>query len=172
MSLSQKFLTQSYSPNIKNQNGFALPALLLFVAGFLIIPLGFWFVSKQGNVQGIKTDTPAQGVAVQIVSQGDSWDLYEYLCETREECVESLTSGKRWESVHGGVTAGSNVFIRYNDVLKDYKYMRVAVKQSKGGYLGIRQGAEVARVEGTQVFLVPIESLTNNTAKTLEFSDQ
>ena len=83
--------------------GFSLP-IVLIVALFISLPVMFFFFSTRAtapNVKGAFT-TANVGFDVQISSNKGTWDLFEFLCTTKEECTTSLTGGKRLETIGGG----------------------------------------------------------------------
>lgn len=156
-----------------HQYGFAVPALMLFIAAFLLIPVGFWLAGAKKTfsvqVKGIETESQP-GVNLQLVSKTGSWDLYKYACKTREECENGLYEGKKLESTHGGATEGSNVPISYTSSLKDYAYLKIFVKESKSpvdsGYFYVVDGSEsdlasILTLDSVQVILINLQSLQN-----------
>jgi hypothetical protein len=118
------------------QDGFTLPIVLIFVLAFLAAPLVFWYTNSrsvtQPSVQGAQSTNSKEGTHIQVTSQNGAWDLVEYLCKTKDECTESLTSGKKWEAISGGVTSGSSIKINYSELWKDYQYLKVFVKPGWG----------------------------------------
>jgi hypothetical protein len=166
------------------KNGFAVPVVLIFVAIFLLMPLVFWWVSSRNSrkedVKGAETSATSQkGTYIQVTSQSGTWDLLEYLCKTKDECVSGLEAGKKWEGVSGGNTEGHTVNISYSDLWEGYNYLKVFVRpgwssQQRAFNLVKNEtsGFEVTQVENTPAVLVPIENLKNENYLYIVFFDK
>lgn len=165
------------------QYGFTLPVVLIFVLAFLAAPLVFWLSSSknstQPDVQGAQATSSKEGTYIQVTSEKGSWDLLEYLCKTKEECTSSLTSGKKWEAISGGVTEGSSIKINYSDLWRDYKYLKVFVKSGWGASAHtfmLKNEFGVAEAETTifgndQALILPITVVESGSYTFLLFTD-
>jgi hypothetical protein len=165
------------------QNGFTLPVVLIFVLAFLAAPLVFWFSSSKNSsksdVQGVESTMSKEGTYIQVTSQKGSWDLFEYLCKTKEECTDSLTSGKKWEAISGGTTSGSSIKINYSELWKDYTYLKVFVKPGWGGSthsFALKNEFDASAVENKifgndQALILPISVVESGAYTFLLFTD-
>lgn len=156
----------------KNQLGFTIPIVVLFVLAFMIIPLGFWYSGAHkvsaGDVQGIESTETKTGTHLLVISSSGAWDMFEYLCKNKDECEKNLSSGKKLESVSGGKTLGSTVTLNYMDSWKDYEFLKVYAKQGWGSSgisnfeinKKIQDGyGEIIQVEKQNVLLIPIKEI-------------
>ena len=174
------------------QKGFSIPTVFVLVAFLVLIPVLFWFVingvdfSKSDNVRGTSTVNEKNikpGLGISVVSKSGTWDLYEYMCKTKDECEASLTSGRNWGIVSGGETAGHEVMIEASDEWKDYKYVKLFVKPS---WLGSDNGYKVMETGGIplseivgftdegkkiEALFIPVSSLFDKYRKSGVFSD-
>ncbi len=123
--------------NSSNQEGFAVPLVLIIAAFILAIPAYYWVSSNSLNVspskeiQGastVNTTSAKPGFSVTVTSNAETWDLIEYLCEDRSECVSSLEAGKRWGTVSGGQADLHEVFVEYSPEWEGYDYIKYYVK--------------------------------------------
>lgn len=122
--------------------GFAQPYLLIVMLAAIGVGVAVFVGSKNlvGLVLGAKTRSEniyqyrTNGIKVTVISPKSSWDLTEYLCDTKEQCQKSATSGKWWATVSGAATTedGHEVFIEKAEGWKDYEFMRLGVKSSRG----------------------------------------
>ncbi|MDC0449000.1 hypothetical protein OAL67_00075 [bacterium] len=146
--------------------------LIVFFSLFVIIPLSYFlFVYKEGysdpNVRGAKTNEviPTNGFSLQVTSKGGTWELYEYFCKTKEECLTSLMSGERFGNVGGGAVEDYDVFLTPDDSWEEYKFVKVFIRAGWGSTDRSFNlvGAEVLQVdyEGStyNVLLVPVEDV-------------
>ncbi len=166
-----------------SQYGFTLPVVLIFVLAFLAAPLVFWLKGSKGgeqpNVQGSESFSSKEGTYIQVTSEKGPWDLFEYLCKTKEECVESLTSGKKWEAISGGTTVGSSIKINYSELWKDFKYLKVFVKPGWGvstHSFALKNefgavDAETKVFDNDQALILPISVLESGNYTFLLFTD-
>ena len=80
--------------HLSMKKSFLIPLIIILV--FAGIPATFWVISSRDsvdeNVQGAHSGST--GVVLKIVSNGGAWDMFKYVCESREKCLESLESGK------------------------------------------------------------------------------
>ncbi len=164
----------------------SLLPLVIIVATFLIIPIAFWFYSSkdsEGNIQGAKTKSDTPGIIVKIKSNNGTWDLNKYLCVNKEECLESLISGRSLETTSGGIVEGKYITIKYTSDWDSYEYLKVFVKPGWGSTIRKFNASLVSSVSGVyiesftyggldyDVVLVPIKSIENTLLEVSEFSD-
>jgi len=174
------------------QKGFSIPAVFVLVALLIFVPVLFWFLtnrvdfSKADNVRGasvVSEKYAKSGFGVSVVSKSGTWDLYEYLCKTKDECEVSLTSGKNWGIVSGGETTEHDVMIEASDEWKGYKYLKLFVKPSWLGsdnrYRVIKSGdvlaPEVVKFidsgKEIETLFIPVSGLFDKYQKSAVFSD-
>jgi|GEM_PF-7022064 hypothetical protein len=126
--------------------GFAHPFLLIVV--LVLVGVGVVAATSpklSGLVLGAKNrkeniyDAKAVGLKVTVISPKASWDLVEYLCDTREQCQTSLTGGKWWATVSGAPTTqdGHEVFIEKAADWTEYSFLKLVVREAgvTGSYL-------------------------------------
>ena len=166
-----------------SQYGFTLPVVLIFVLVFLAAPLVFWFKGtknvEQSDVRGSESFSSKEGTYIQVTSEKGPWDLFEYLCKTKEECADSLTSGKKWEAISGGTTTGSSIKINYSELWKDFKYLKVFVKPGWGASTHSfviknefdAAAAETKIFDKDQALILPISVLESGSYTFLLFTD-
>jgi len=102
--------------------------LIIIVAVFLVVPIAFWLLYSGKNsddVKGAKTGAP--GLIVKVISKNGSWDMFKYLCEDEEQCVESLDSGKFLDKTSGGGGEEQSITIRYSSDWQSYKFLKIYV---------------------------------------------
>jgi hypothetical protein len=107
--------------------------IVIIVATFLIIPVFFWIINfgnSKGNIQGIETGS--SGLSIKIISKDGAWDLSKYLCKDKNECIESLTSGKSLDKTSGGGVYDQEVGIKYSSDWDQYQYIKVFVEPGWG----------------------------------------
>jgi len=170
--------------------GLKLPLVLIFIVSFLSIPFIFYVytnknTSETGNVQGSTSEIPTElGVTLRVNSQGGAWDLHQFLCDEKEACLKSLTIGKPWGIVSGGVTQNYEFNIAPDQNWgTDFKYLKIFVRSSWGSMSrdfvpSLLHGENL--VESTtitsdgvtyDVVLIPLENITDTSAILIEFSD-
>jgi hypothetical protein len=121
------------------RRGFAHQAVLILFL-FASVPVMMWFYlsSKNANanpsVKGIssKESRDSSGFLISILSEGGSWDLYQYLCKTNDECTKNLEGGLRWETISGGVTSGHEIYTEEMPEWDSYRYIKLFAKPSWG----------------------------------------
>lgn len=117
--------------------GFAHPYLMLAVLVFL--GAGATLLTTSPTVRGFVLGTQThkenvyrnqESVKVTIVSPHSSWDLVEYLCNSRDECEKSVSAGRWWATVSGGPTlpSGYEASLERSSGWGEYKYLKVAAK--------------------------------------------
>lgn len=171
------------------QKGFALPVVLI-VTLVLVLPVVFWIANNDVNlasstdVKGtstIKDPYAKPGFSVSIMSKNSPWELVEYLCEEKEICTKSLTSGKRWGSVSGDKSDLHQILVETSPTWNGYKYMKFYVKTPLSNNhlavldLGSFPESEVYTLaEGSysaEAVIVPIEKVASSFYKSATFSN-
>ena len=166
--------------------GFSVPLVIivaLVVGGFAL----YSFSGPPEHIKGVSTvlqEHTQPGLSVSIISKVLAWDLMEYLCVTQEECLISLSSGKRLSTVSGGATDLREVQVNYSEAWKDYTHMKLFVRPSwligsnffRVVTPGDIPGTEVEKIpvgKGFQdVLLVPLEEISEVFYKSATFSDR
>jgi hypothetical protein len=108
---------------------------VLFISVFLAIPILYFFYTQppanlEGeSVKGVRSGEISEngGVSLVVSSSFGTWDLYEYLCVSMDECLSGLMSGKEWSTVSGGTTDGHEVNITFPPTWEEYEYLKVFV---------------------------------------------
>jgi len=123
-----------------SSKGFAQPLMLLVALVAIGAGMAVFAGSKNliGAVLGAKTrsenlyQNKASGVKVTVISPKSSWDLTEYLCDTKEQCERSATSGKWWSTLSGASTTedGHEVFIEKAESWNQYEFLKIVVKEA------------------------------------------
>jgi hypothetical protein len=164
--------------------GFSLP-IVLIVALFLSLPVMFFVFSSRSSmpkVKGVAT-TSNVGFDVQISSGKGTWDLFEFLCTTKEECSSSLTSGKRLETISGGQVKTYDVVVEPDQAWNEYKYIKLFVKPGWGSpfrTFTVANKAQIPNVEfvtltegngSYNAIIIPISSVQNSFYSPINFSD-
>ncbi len=164
--------------------GFSLP-IVLIVALFISLPVMFFFFSTRAtapNVKGAFT-TANVGFDVQISSNKGTWDLFEFLCTTKEECTTSLTGGKRLETIGGGQVKTYDVVVEPDQAWNDYKFIKLFVKSGWGSPFRTFSVSDPAQIPGAEVtkiteglsdyniILLPITSVQNSFYTSINFTD-
>lgn len=175
---------------MKNK-GIALPIVIIFISLFLSVPFFYYYYSLKQNqanessVRGTFSEVPEKnGVTVRVSSSGGSWDLYQYLCDDRDACLKSLSIGKSWGIVSGGITDlhEFNISADQNWDPK-FKYLKIYTSSSWGSMLRVfdayalnqADSIELSQVflDGTtyNVILVPLNNITTDSRILVEFRD-
>ena len=171
-----------------DQRGFS--AVVLLITLLVVTSLPVYFLLSKGKdsasqVMGASTTVSQMrpGFSVSISSLAQTWDLVEYLCETKEECLDSLTSGRRFNTVSGGQTELHDVVVNYSKEWDNYSYIKYFVRSGlyKQGTefkivnLGDVPGSSVHEVyDGTykySIVLLPIKSIQTSFYTSAVFSD-
>jgi len=126
--------------NRKMPRGFAHPYLLIAILAVVGVAVFLGSRNLVGLVLGAKARSEniyqyrTNGIKVTVISPSSSWDLTEYLCDTKEQCQESATSGKWWAMVSGAPTTedGHEVFIEKAVGWNGYGFIRLGVKSLNG----------------------------------------
>jgi len=147
--------------------GFASPYLLIVALVVIGVGVAVFAGSKNfaGLVLGAKTRSEniyqykTNGIKVTVISPSSSWDLTEYLCDTKEQCQTSSTSGKWWATVSGAPTTedGHEVFIEKAAGWTGYGFLRLEVKSPNGVLYRLLDTQETSAFVDTTA---PVTSLT------------
>ena len=170
--------------------GLKLPLVIIFIALFLAIPVLFYFYTvkkgdKNGNVQGIYSEVPSKpGVTLRVSSNGGAWDLHQFLCDDRDACLKSLTVGKPWGIVSGGLTQNYEFNIAPNQNWgSQFKYIKIFVRSSWGSMsrdfvvTPLHDGGDVELIDllsdgvDYTVVLIPLDSITSSSTVLVAFQD-
>mgnify|MGYP001013730207 CR=1 FL=1 len=118
--------------HLSMKKSFLIPLIIILV--FAGIPTAFWFLSSKENVdenvQGVRSGST--GVVLKIVSNGGAWDMFKYVCESKEKCLESLESGKKLDVTSGGGIEEQSVAIKYTHEMESQEFMKIFVKPGWG----------------------------------------
>jgi len=110
----------------------ALP-LIIIIATFLIIPVAFWIINFQRSDNDVKgANIGGSGIVIKIKSEGGAWDMSKFLCADKNQCVESLTSGKILDKTSGGGIDDQEVGVGYSSDWEKYKYVKIFVEPGWG----------------------------------------
>lgn len=119
------------------QKGLSVPLLLILLTLFAASGLGY--ISYSISTKNIKTDVQGASIVPKIdkgfsilINSTDTWDFFEYLCKTKEECENSLNSGKRNATVSGGATTNHEVVIAKSDDWNDFEFIKIYVRPGWG----------------------------------------
>jgi len=166
--------------------GFTLPILILIIVLLIAIPAVFWVTTSEGkDIKGASSQevTIQRGFSVFIESQDGTWDLIEYLCTDKEECVEGLDSGESWGTVSGGKTDHHEVLVSYSSAWDTYEYLKVFVRPAwheSTRTFGIKdksifEGGEIVEISNNgkkiEVLLIPLDLVRDSFVRTVVFSD-
>ena len=174
------------------ERGYSVPLLLLVALTLLAVPVSYKFLSNSfsgsnSNVRGatsIGSVLTQPGMSVSIVSTSQAWDLVEYLCKDLDECLDTLTSGRRLGTVSGGQTELHEIVMVYSREWDDYHYVKLFVRPS---WLSSDDMFVVQRLgdvpdssihtltedgEDYQVVLVPVKELRDTFYVSALFSDR
>lgn len=124
----------NYKTSSYRERGFAIPTVLIFVLGFVAIPILYLAFNSdrlaKESVKGAATQNSQNaGLYVQVTSSNGGWELSEVLCKELEEC-KKLNEGKTWGTLNGGQTEGSTIKIDYSEMFSPYNYLKLFVKPS------------------------------------------
>ena len=167
-------------------------SLLLLAISLLSLPILYWVFNNQfnfsfsgPNVKGsnIASMEGKNGVLVSIRSNGISWELVEYLCVTREECVADLNSGTHFGTVGGGGSeaATHDFFIEYSRQFDNYSFLKIYLKpgwlNSSMRFLvdeiGTIEGSELVTFENNNsefdAIIIPLDAIKNSVVKSANF---
>jgi hypothetical protein len=171
------------------QRGFNLPSVIILVTLFVSVPVLYFTLvlkhPKTDNVRGVATEIASSegGVIVKVSSKNGTWDMFEFLCKSESECIQSLKSGKQWGVVSGGSTDGHEVLVEKSPEWKDFKFVKVFVHSAWGSISrefsalptsdsGLVKIVEISDSEGEHmVALIPISGEDTKVRLLVEFHD-
>ena len=161
--------------------------LVIIVLTFLVIPVAFWFFTfreQNDDIRGVGTRGGASGVIVRVNSNYGTWDMSKYLCPTREECSESLVSGKILETTSGGGIDEQFVIVRYTQDWESYEYLKVFIKPGWGSPERVFNVSLLGNIKDSfideftyegevyKAVIIPIQSIGETLSEVAIFSDQ
>jgi hypothetical protein len=120
-----------YHVFMSRNRGFTAPIVLLLTLFFLILPILFWYsvtANSRETVKGSSIIKDESSVPVKIVSPKNTWDLHQYLCKDKKECLSSLYSGKRYTTTSGGSTSGYFVSLSKPQTTNEYSFLKIFVQ--------------------------------------------
>jgi hypothetical protein len=104
---------------------------LVFFLVFIILPVICWYifyVKPSQNVKGLSTTRlEGDGFLLDLKSELGSWNAYIFHCFTKEECVQSLTSGKQASVISGDITDSKLIKLSKDASLDGVKYLKIYV---------------------------------------------
>lgn len=175
---------------MKNK-GIALPIVIIFISLFLSIPFFYYYYSLKQNqindasVRGTFSEVPEKnGVTVRVSSSGGSWDLYQFLCDDHDACLKSLSMGKSWGIISGGITDlhEFNISPDQNWDSK-FKYLKIYTTSSWGSMLRVFDSYTLNQDDSIElhqlsfdgatynVILIPLENINTDSKILVEFRD-
>jgi len=119
------------------QKGFSRPLVLLLLAfcGALLFLIAYKKPSSSPYVKGVTSSVvpnSTPGFTLDVISTEGTWNVFVYLCENTEVCIESADSGKFWRVFGGGRTPHHTVVVPAQDVWKDFRFVKVFAKPGWG----------------------------------------
>jgi hypothetical protein len=171
-----------------NSQGFSHIFVLIAFLG-VVAAIGF-FVSPRnsnedevlGTAQATSSAVTRSGFSVVVNSQNNSWDFFEFLCSSYEECVESLTSGYQLSIISGGQTEGYEIFVEPSADWDSYKFIKYYVRPAWSGSQSVYSPKTLEPVDGmqthtfeengVQAVVAPLTPFTSQFYHTTSFSDQ
>ena len=170
------------------KNGYISPIVALFIFFFISVPLVYWFITSGDktpeSVKGSSDIAAArvEGLSVDVTSEG-TWDMYAYLCETSDECEDSLNAGKRVGVFSGGKVSKFTTSIPLDETWQDESVIKLYVKPGWGAAGRMFNakaydnfGVEVKSLENdgaaVNVLFVTVGNIRNAGSSIGEFSDR
>ncbi len=176
------------------ERGYAVPLILILVLAILIVPVIFWISTNSVNLSSstpevrgavsVSGNKSSKGFSVTVTANNaDTWDLIEYLCQSVDECVVSIDSGRQWGIVSGGKSDLHEVVVNVPNDWQDYDYIKYFVRS---GWFGDNRGFKVVsagNVPGSEVYTIedagvayevvvtPLDPLYNGFYQSAHFSD-
>jgi hypothetical protein len=164
--------------------GFSATALAIIITIVLSFSLVTWIAysnSSAPKVRGASSsgDLIKPGFSVDVSSQKGTWELYVFLCEEKDTCLESSDSGVRWLTKGGGKTSDSEVFLEATDLWDKYDYIKVFAKPGWGSderkfsvsKENIPLEVEVKNIDGFDILVLDSRDLRTDFYKVANFSD-
>jgi hypothetical protein len=175
----------SYSRTLLSNNyGFSqfyvFALALLLVAGFSMYRQNA--LSKKQDVLGVTQAAPAverKGFSVLVKSNGPTWDFYEFLCSSLEQCRQSPEAGYQLPLISGGQTEGHEIIVEPNSEWSRYTHIKYYVKggwgQGSSEFKLITPsriaGAELGDFDGMSYVILPITSVKQGFDASAVFSN-
>jgi hypothetical protein len=174
----------------KFKNGYTTPLVVLFIIMFVSIPIIYWsFFSKSESVAEVKgvtrvAEVDNAGLNLAINSIGGTWDMYTYLCDDPEQCLDTVSSGKRISVSSGGKVENYLLKLPFDESWKKQKYLKIYIKAGWGSQnrtfkaSNISQNSNVkvetidSETNALNVLLVPTEVLETTKEIIGSFSDE
>jgi len=161
------------------RKGFSTLLIIILIL-FLSLPVLFWIYSsnkQNGDTKGIAS--AKNGFAINITSEMGNWDLKKYLCETKTACLSAVTSGTKLDTVSGGKTDKSSVYVSYSSNYSDYEYIKLTVTPGWSSTFrefevidkGDIPNTEIFELDGTVVVLIPLQYVSEVFNYSAHFSD-
>ncbi|MFA6981868.1 MAG: hypothetical protein WC243_02510, partial [Patescibacteria group bacterium] len=164
--------------------GFTATTLAIIVTVVLTSSLVGWVVYSNSNtpkVKGVSSsgDVIKPGFSVDVASNRGTWDLYVFLCEKKETCLEGLETGVRWITRGGGKTVDSEVFVEARNSWDKYDYIKVFVKPGWGSeerkFTPVKENVplevQTQTINDVETILLPTEVFAADFYKVAKFSD-
>ena len=153
---------------------------LLLVAGFSMYRQNA--LSKKEEVLGVTQVAPVnerKGFSVMVKSNGPTWDFYEFLCKSLEECKSSPESGYQLPLISGGESEGHEIIVEPNGDWSGYNYIKYYVKGGWGQDSSNFRlatptniaGAQVGDFAGMPFVIIPINSVRQGFDASAVFSN-
>ena len=174
----------SYSRVKLNNSGFSHFYIFIFalvlVSGFSIYRQSS--ISKKDKVLGESEKAivnERNGFSVLVKSNGPTWDFYEYLCKSLDECKTAPESGYQLPLISGGLTEGHEIIVEPSNEWNGYKYLKFYVKGGWGQDFANFRLVNQPRINGTELgefndmsyVIVPVSSLKNTFDSSTVFSN-
>lgn len=162
------------------------------LALFLFIPSAYFLyiyssgIKEEKEVKGASVseiNIPEKGLSVNVSSKVGTWEMYQYLCDTKDDCLESLMSGTRLGTVGGGVVSDYTIKVVPNSLWEGKEYLKLFIKSGWGSPARSFKVTDIGGVPGTEVenttyegityelLLVPADDVTNFFYNSGSFSD-
>lgn len=170
---------------LKQSKGLSL-ILVLVIVLFISVPALFWFLSSRSSktdVRGVSSIADINGVVVYVSSKSSTWELNGYACETKDDCLSSLTSGVKVNSISGGVSNKYEVILNNLSDWDNYSYLKLYVKSGWGSSLrvfNVSVSGEIssASIESVSdgnysydVAIIPLEAIRSGSFSVVSFSN-
>jgi hypothetical protein len=166
--------------------GFARPLILIVLLALLTLSASYVLQNKStlfgsGDVKG--TSSPSEqkpGFKVTIISTGGTWELYQYLCATKEECSQDLEAGKMIGRLGGGSTESYEHSVKATPEWKEYKYIKYFAKPGWNSADRSFRIIDTGAVDGSikqsfkdgEAVIVPVDTLLNSFQVSATISDK
>jgi hypothetical protein len=174
------------------KKGFTAWYVIMFLILFISLPLLLWHAIFKENavtrpiVKGASSvNSSRNGVEINVVSLMGSFDLYQFVCPSKEECEKELLGGKKYAVVSGGKSdeAGKSIFVENSDLLDEFEYMKIFVRSGWGSASTPYSIKSIQSVEGAYItdisdsgskysaVVFPLKTLSEGRSGPINFSD-